>query len=294
MHNPNFLLLSAFCSAKRWHTSGLNLQLFGAASAGDTSSGEGAGDAPAPNNVPQGTDGQAAAAPAASGEASLPAADSPSAEHAKQAEFERLIRGEYKDEFAKRTQSILDKRFRQAKEQQTQLQQAQRILNGLATQYGVAENDLPALEQALAAQGSPRPGQPAETKASPAADAAARQICADWLHQSSELKQTYPDFDLRTELQAPEFARMLQSGVSLRAAYQACHLDTILGQAMQYAAGKAVEAATLRLADRAARPAENGALPRAAAVFRPDVNKMSRAERERIERRAARGEQIVF
>ena len=49
-----------------------------------------------------------------------------------------------------------------------------------------------------------------------------------------------------------------------------------------------------RIADRANRPAENGATPRAGAVLRPDVNKLTRAQREQIARRVAHGETIRF
>lgn len=123
---------------------------------------------------------------------------------------------------------------------------------------------------------------------------AIRSLCAAWLREGDELKRTYPGFDLGTELHSPDFVRLMKSGVSLRAAYQATHMDELLGGAMQYAADKAAAAAAARMAERARRPAENGARPQAGAVFHTDVAKLSRAQREEIERRAARGERILF
>lgn len=123
---------------------------------------------------------------------------------------------------------------------------------------------------------------------------AIRSLCAGWLREGDELKRIYPGFDLKTELRSPDFVRLMKSGVSLRAAYQATHMDELLGGAMQYAADKAAAAAAARMAERARRPAENGARPQAGAVFHTDVARLSRAQREEIERRAARGERILF
>lgn len=246
-----------------------------------------------------GAAGRDAAAPV------LSAAEQPSAEQDKRAAFDRLIRGEYKAEFAERTQNIIDRRFRQAKALEEKYQQSERLIRTLAARYGVPADELDALArtagkpaQAGAAQPQtgPQPPAPAQTQppARQLAQQAARRTCARWLYESEGMKQTYPQFDLRAEVKNPDFAGMLKSGVSLRTAYQACHLDELLGGAMKYAADKAAENVAARVADRARRPAENGAVPRAAAVFKTDVAGLTRAERERIERRAARGEQILF
>ena len=49
-----------------------------------------------------------------------------------------------------------------------------------------------------------------------------------------------------------------------------------------------------RIRQRAARPAENGTRPGSAAVTGADVSRMSRAQREALERKALHGERIVF
>ena len=301
----------------------LELQLFGAeggaadaapaaqpgpagASSGDAKPARTAADRP----DAAGAAGRDAAAPA------LSAAEQPSAGQDKRAAFDRLIRGEYKAEFAERTQNIIDRRFRQAKALEEKYQQSERLIRTLADRYGVPADELdalaraagkPAQDGAAQPQTGPQPPAPAQPKPSarpapaqtqpPArqlAQQAARRTCARWLYESEGMKQTYPQFDLRAEVKNPDFAGMLKSGVSLRTAYQACHLDELLGGAMKYAADKAAENVAARVADRARRPAENGAVPRAAAVFKTDVAGLTRAERERIERRAARGEQILF
>ena len=106
--------------------------------------------------------------------------------------------------------------------------------------------------------------------------------CSSSRVDGEALRGIYPDFALAAEVQNPDFARLLKAGVSVRTAYEACHLRDLLGGAMQYTA------------DRANRPPENGATPGAGAVLKTDVNSLTRAQREQIERRVAHGERIRF
>ena len=309
MRNQTILMLPALCSAKRCYRRRLELQLFGAENAAAPQGQAGpaeivSGDAqPARTAVSRACDAEKQERDAAASAA--PAAEQTSAGQDKRAAFDRLIRGEYKAEFAERTQNIIDRRFRQAKALEEKYQQSERLIRTLADRYGVPADELDALARAAGKpaqagaaqpQTGPQPPAPAQTQppARQLAQQAARRTCARWLYESEGMKQTYPQFDLRAEVKNPDFAGMLKSGVSLRTAYQACHLDELLGGAMKYAADKAAENVAARVADRARRPAENGAVPRAAAVFKTDVAGLTRAERERIERRAARGEQILF
>lgn len=148
-----------------------------------------------------------------------------------------------------------------------------------------------------AAARAPAPGA---DPAPPADRLAARRsrevqgIWQGWLRECGEVQRSYPGFDLAAELADPDFARLLRSGVTVRTAYQARHLDELLGGAMQYAATRAAESAAARYAARAARPDENGARPAAGAVVRPDVARMTPAQRAEMERRAVRGETIAL
>lgn len=122
----------------------------------------------------------------------------------------------------------------------------------------------------------------------------AQAIHDRWVSEAEALRAQYPDFLLKEELADPTFTGMLRVGVPLRTAYQARHLDAILEQAAQSAAQQAAAEATRRAAALAARPAENGVTPGAAAFTTPDVNSLTRAQREQLERRAAKGETIRF
>ena len=104
----------------------------------------------------------------------------------------------------------------------------------------------------------------------------------DLLAQAEAVKTRYPDFDLDRELEDPRFARLLNSGVEPRTAYEVVHHEELTGRAA-------------RLAENAARPQENGLGANSlAAVTKPDPRSLTRAERRALRRRAARGEEIVW
>ena len=308
--------------------------------------------------------GQDAAAPPQPGASRAPAAAEKalSAGPDKNAAFERLIRGEYKEQFAARTQSIINQRFRESKTQAARSERESGLLGRIAARWGVPAGDLDALEQALQAQDGPggaagaekagpgasdaaRPdgralqnaakAQPGADKDSPAqpapaaenaenpenspenseerlhmlesenarlrgaqqrraAEDAAEAICRGWQQDGDALRETYPSFALEAEVKNPDFARLLKAGVSVRTAYESCHLQELLGGAMQYTADKVAEGMAARMDARARRPAENGMNGGAGAVFKTDVGSLSRADREEIERRVQHGEKIRF
>lgn len=65
--------------------------------------------------------------------------------------FERLIRGEYRQAFAKRVQQILDKRLRAAKQMQQQHEKFQPVLQTLCRRYGLDEHSSELADELAAA-----------------------------------------------------------------------------------------------------------------------------------------------
>lgn len=65
--------------------------------------------------------------------------------------FERLIRGEYRQAFAKRVQQILDKRLRAAKQLQQQHEKFQPVLQTLCRRYGLDEHSASLADELAAA-----------------------------------------------------------------------------------------------------------------------------------------------
>ena len=102
------------------------------------------------------------------------------------------------------------------------------------------------------------------------------------LTKAEAVRGCYPDFDLDRELENPEFARLLNSGVEPTTAYEVVHHGELAGRAA-------------RLAENAARPQENGlGSGSLAAVTKADPKTLTRAERKLLRRRAARGEEIIW
>lgn len=263
------------------------------------------------------------AAPETAGPSTQAAAEKPTttttsdALEAKKAEFERLIQGEYKDLFSERTQSIIDRRFKETKTLQAQADKTKPILDMLSAKYGVTDGDADTILKAVQDDDSyyeeeaSRKGlsvaqlkemkkverenvQLKATIQETERRQQAKKVYAGWLNESEQIKTIYPGFNLETETQNPDFLRMLQSGVGVKAAYQAVHMDDIMSGAMQYTAQKIQQQTVNNIKARAERPAENGIASQPGVTVKNDVSKLSAADRREIARRAARGEQIQF
>mgnify|MGYP002470604594 FL=1 len=112
-----------------------------------------------------------------------------------------------------------------------------------------------------------------------------------WAAEEALMRRVVPEFSLKEELRNPEMRRLMQlPGMRMADAYRLTHYNDALRQAAHDVEQGVVE----RIRQRAARPAENGTRPGSAAVTGADVSRMSRAQREALERKALHGERIVF
>lgn len=125
-------------------------------------------------------------------------------------------------------------------------------------------------------------------------DDMARQQYAAWMNEAEETAKLYPGFDLREELNNPDFRACLESGVGVNASYVASHYDTLMPQVLQMGAKQGRAMAAKDIAAKSARPSENGASSTAAAVTKYDPASMTREQRNKLAERAAKGERIVF
>lgn len=290
---------------KQYHADWLDLFLFdgGAASGGDT-----------------GTEGTADT----SGEATGNSADTGAgtgeqvvmdAEKARKEEFERLIGTDYKDLYAEKTQKLIDRRFKQTKELEDKERKLRPILERLSAKYGESDPDklLAALddddsyyEQEAVERGMTvdqlkqfkRIERENEAFRQAAEEQqrqnAVRETYSEWMQQADALKEVYPDFDLQTECQNDTFLQLLQSNIDMQTAYEVIHRDEMMRQTLAGAVQKTRESVVRDIQARGMRPTENGLTSTAAAVTKTDVSKMTKAEREEIEKRVLRGERIVL
>ena len=112
-----------------------------------------------------------------------------------------------------------------------------------------------------------------------------------WAEEETAMRQVLPGFSLKAELQNPEMRRLMQlPGMRMADAYRLAHYN----DAMRQTAHAVEQGVVERIRQRASRPAENGTRPGSAAVTGADVSRMTRAQREALERKALHGERITF
>ncbi len=310
-----------------YETLKLDLQLFAEGGAGGAA-GAGAGD----GGTAQGQGVTAAAAlPQTKGAKSNPLADvkygiqedsAPAAEVQTQtvdrnAEFERLIKGEYKDLYDARMQDTIQKRLKGTKETVDKFNALSPVLELLAGKYGVDATDISALAKAIeeddtyfedeALEKGITVQQLKEIKRMERENADLRRqmqerqtrenankLYAAWMEQADQAKKVYPSFNLDAEMQNPEFVKLLRSNVDVRTAYEVLHKDEIIPAAMQFTARTVESKIAKKIAANGARPTENGMSSQAAPVVKSDVSQLSKADRQEIIRRVQRGEKIKF
>ncbi len=237
----------------------------------------------------------------------------------KQQTFEELIKGEYKDEFQKRTQGIINDRFKDYGKLQNTVKSQNEILNLLAEKYGTKAGDLKALQQAMDQDESfyeqealekglsveqlkelkqleRENARLLEAQKKAETEEQGKQIYANWLSEGEALKAKYGlnDFNLADEIQNPDFMGLLSKGISVEGAYKAVHFDSLLGGAMAKTAGAVRQQMANNIAARNARPRENGVSSQNSAQFKTNVSSLSKADRAEIAKRVARGADIRF
>lgn len=121
-----------------------------------------------------------------------------------------------------------------------------------------------------------------------------RAFFADLVQQGEAAKQFYPTFDLQAELANPQFARLVMNGVPVKGAFEAVHMNEIMGGAMQYAAQRVTEKVSNAYQANKGRPRENGTssnLP-VSSEFNPAA--LTKEQRRAIRERVNRGEKVSF
>ena len=247
-----------------------------------------------------------------------PAAEvNPTTTEDRNAKFDALIKGEYKDLYDARVQDTIQKRLKGSKETVEKYEALTPTLEILAKKYGVDASDIKALNKAIEEddsyfeeealekgisveqlkefrkierENSELRKQVEEKQRRENAD----KIYATWMEQAEKTKAVYPTFDFRAEMQNKNFANLIQNNVDVRTAYEVVHKDDIISGAMQFTAKQVEQKLANKIIAGGARPAENGNSSQSATVVKSDVSQLSKADRAEIIRRVQRGEKIRF
>ncbi len=237
----------------------------------------------------------------------------------RKAEFEKLIKGEYKDLFDSDVQNILSKRLANLKPKVEKYEALYPTLEMLAKKYGISDaSDIKALNKAIEEDDSYYETEAMEKGVSvehlkeikkmerenatlkkqmqeQSVRENAERLYAKWMQQAEGVKAVYPSFDLRTEMQNPKFVDLLKvPSIDVRTAYEVMHKDEIIPAAMQFTAKTVEKKLTDKMIANGARPTENGISSQSASVVKSDVSKLSNADIDEVIRRVQRGEKISF
>ena len=233
------------------------------------------------------------------------------------AEFEKLIKGEYKDLYDARMQNAIRGRLKATEDTVNRFNALTPTLELLAEKYGVDANDVEALNKAIEEdesffqdealekgmtvqqlkefrkmqrENADLKRQMSDQQTKERAD----MLYASWVDQGEKTKTVYPSFDLKAEMENPRFVDLLRNNIDVRTAYEVLHKDEIIPAAMQFTAKTVEQKLTNKIIAGGQRPTENGMNSQGAAVVKSDVSQLSKADRQEIIRRVQRGEKIRF
>lgn len=232
-------------------------------------------------------------------------------------EWAELKKGKYAEQFGRDVQNAIQDRFKNQKDANDQLNNLKPMLDALIKKNGLKDGDYEALskhvldDDSLYEEEAEKMGMTVNAykdyKALEAEAEQARQMreqqeqnafyqqhLMTLTKQGDQLKQIFPDFDLRKELQDPAFRRMTapNGGLSVEQAYMALHYRDIMPQAVQTGVQRAQAQISASLQANAQRPAEGAMRQNAALETHVDIRNMPRKERENLIERARRGERI--
>lgn len=221
--------------------------------------------------------------------------------------------------YEERLKGQMDRRFKGHKEMEDKLAAAQPVLDTLMAKHGVStleelqaaiDEDASYFEDAANEAGltveqykriqqlerdNERMRQAEEHRAQ---REGVQRAAQQWMQQAEMLKQRYPDFDLQREINDPvtgeRFVSLLRSGeIGVDVAYQVVHMDELMTGAITQAVRTTQQKTINNIRARGMRPSENGSGGGSAGtIVKKDPSKFTRADREEISRRVARGEMI--
>lgn len=238
------------------------------------------------------------------------------------AEFEEMIKGDYKDAYKQKMQAALDRRFKNQNDLQGQIDEMSSVLDPLMDMYGIDDynelrtrilTDNGMFEQAAEEMGmtvdqyvtymdNQRRVQEMEAQEQERQrELQAQSTYKDWENQAEALKEIYPEFDLQAEVDlhqqedgSNKFIQLLGAGIDVKTAFEAMHVGELMASTAQQVGDAVRKQTTDTIKARGMRPAENGLNEQAGVIRKSDPSKLTAEDRKEIAKRARRGEVIKF
>ena len=228
------------------------------------------------------------------------------------------IRKLYGGDIDKEIRNAVEKRLKREKGSSDKLKKLQPLIDRTAKKYGKDSKDLDAVMDAfnadksyydeLAMKNGTTPEIEEQLELSAREARSAREALAEREEQDrireqtekiarqvDEVKQLFPDFDLKTEMESSEQFRKLASNpyISLLDAYKATHFDAEINKAMKMTA-QTVEANVVNNIKSGNMTRENGIGNASPAAVSVDYSKYTAKDFRDMADRARRGEIIKF
>ncbi len=238
-----------------------------------------------------------------------------------QSRYNEYRNGEGKDFINKEIENAVKRRFKDHSELKKSNGKMQSVMNAVAMKYGIDPTDTDGMLKAVAEDESyyetaaDEAGMSVEQykkmkqlEAENAQLQAIRQEedrrkafdakYAEWSMQADFARNEYPNLDLNTEMQNKDFFGLLTRGIDVKTAYQVIHQDEIVQSAISTATqrtAQAVQQQTVNnIRSKGLRPDESAGSSQAGFTFKADPHKWTKADREEIAKRVARGEKITL
>lgn len=227
----------------------------------------------------------------------------------------KAVKEKYKDFYGRDTANIVQERLKNSKQAEATLAKLAPVFEGLGKKYGKDANDLDGIlaaytdDDSLYEEDAAKAGMSvsaykqlrqlqADNEASKAREARSQQeqhamrVIQDF---ENDVKSVFPNADIRTEFQNPQFVRLTspEVGLSAKDAYWLIHRAEIEAMSAQTVAQKAQQKLSMAIQSGMSRPIESGARNVSPALeIRDDPKMWSRADREEVKRRVRNGERI--
>lgn len=232
----------------------------------------------------------------------------------RKADFEKLIKGEYKKEFNDRAERIVKSRLEA--ERKSVASKNAPLMELLAQKYGVdsksetlsddlvkaIEDDRSFWERGAMERGLSvdqyKQMQKLEMENAQFRELAEAQQRTEQVNKIMEeaeaLRDIYPGFDLDIEMENPDLIDLLKVNIPLKTAFEVIHKDEIMEGAMRYTAQTIQQKTINDIRSRGLRPSENGTRSTASATYKQSVNDLTNDDIDEIIKRVQKGERISF
>lgn len=237
----------------------------------------------------------------------------------KAAQFRALIDGEYKDEYTKLTQQMINRRFKEAKTTEEslkgQIDTVAPLLELLKVRYNTEDagrlaellkKDNAIWRDAADEMGMDTPNymeylqlkmrdkRLAQIEQNAEAQKKASAQYQQWMTEAQSLKAKYPAFDLNQEVQNETFVRLLKAGVPMDHAFKVAHYDEFMDGTIQRVQQQTADNVVANVRARGARPAEAGAKRSSGVVYKSDPSTFTKKDREEVVRQMKEGKVFNF